>query len=187
MNDSRSGSDELAGRAAADPEAFGDLYSAFQARIYSYVARRIPNRADAEDVTGQVFLKALSGIRSFDPGRASFATWLYRIAHNSVIDYYRSEGDARATDLDEAAGLYRFDSQESRDYTEMYLKVLALMRGLRPGYQEVLGLRLIEGMSNQEIASVLGAGERYTAMKISRALKALRAKTEEAGILESLG
>ncbi len=177
---------ELVNRARRDPEAFGELYTVFQGRIYGYVARRVPNRADADDLTAQVFLKVLKGISSFDPGRGSFETWLYRVAHNTLVDYYRAEGDRRTIDIDEATEIYRYDSGVNRDYTELYVAVLGLVRKLRPAYREVLGLRLIEGMGNKEIAELTGDGERYTAMKISRALKALRAKAEEAGILEKL-
>lgn len=67
MNIQKDEIDELVTRAWRDLEAFGELYTLFQSRIYSYVARRIPNRTDAEDVTGQVFLKVLTGIKSFDP------------------------------------------------------------------------------------------------------------------------
>lgn len=179
-------SKRLVEQAKQDPEAFGRLYSAFQPRIFNYVAKRIPCRSDAEDVCSLVFEKVLGGIDGFSPTRASFETWLYRIAHNAVVDFYRKKGDGYLSDTEEAGGFYVFNGEPDPEYLREYLRVLGLLNRLNPSYQEVLGLRLIDGMSNSEIAALLGYSQRYVAVKISRALKALRRLAEKEGIIEEM-
>lgn len=150
------------------------------------MARRIPNVSDAEDVTSQIFEKALSGIRGFDPGRAPFLAWLYRIAHNATVDYYRKEGGRCLVSFDDAMVVYECGSSLSEEYIRKYLKVLGLLTQLPASYQEVLGLRLIEHMGNDEIAVLLGYSSRYVAVKISRALRSLRKLAVRQGILDEL-
>lgn len=176
----------LVQNAKHDKEAFCKLYEIFQPRIYRYVAKRIPNINDAEDVTSQVFEKTLSGIRRFDPARASFESWLYRIAHNAVVDYYRKEGGRCFESIDDARFLYRIESDTGYEYTRKYLQVLGLLKELPASYQEILGLRLIEQMKNEEIAGLLGYSEKYVAVKISRALKSLWKLAVKKGILDEI-
>ena len=158
----------------------------FQSRIYMYVAKRVPNISDAEDVTSQVFLNALSGIHGFDPARASFQAWLYGIAHNAVVDYYRKEGDRCLESIDDAIVLYGLSSGSDDEYTRKYLQVLGLLKELPASYQEILGLRLIEHMKNEEISQLLGYSSRYVAVKISRALRSLRKLAVKRGIIDEL-
>lgn len=66
-----------------------DIYREYQPRIARYVALRIANRADAEDAVSAVFLKVMAHISEFDERRGSLSTWIYSIARNQVIDYYR--------------------------------------------------------------------------------------------------
>jgi len=176
----------LVQRAKDDQKAFGQLYDLLQPRIYRYVARRIPNISDAEDVTAQVFEKALSGIRGFDPERASFLTWLYRIAHNATVDFYRKEGNRCLVNIDDAMEIYECDPNADERFIRKYLTVLGLLKELPSSYQEVLGLRLIEHMKNEEIAQLLGYSSRYVAVKISRALRSLRQLAVKRGILDEL-
>jgi RNA polymerase sigma-70 factor (ECF subfamily) len=79
----------LAGLARADAEAFGVLYDRYCDQIFRFVYRRLDDREAAEDLTAEVFFKALRAIDSYRPSVAAFSTWLYRIATNAVIDYAR--------------------------------------------------------------------------------------------------
>lgn len=74
-----------------DQEAFGQLYEANFNKIYRYVVLRIGNEMEAEDVTQQVFLNALRSISSFRWKGVPFSAWLFRIAHNQVVDYLRKK------------------------------------------------------------------------------------------------
>src|SRR5947209_5336023 len=80
----------LVERSRTDAEAFGELYDRYCAQIHRYVARRVGDREAAQDVTAEVFLKALRAIDSYRPATAPFAAWLHRIAANAVIDHLRA-------------------------------------------------------------------------------------------------
>jgi RNA polymerase sigma-70 factor (ECF subfamily) len=80
----------LAGLSQVDAEAFGVLYDRYCNQIYRYAHRRLGDHAAAEDVTAEVFLKALRAIASYQPDKAPFSAWLYRIAANAVVDHARS-------------------------------------------------------------------------------------------------
>ena len=81
----------------------GELYDQYADRIYAYIYRRVGQAEVAEDLTGQVFMRMLEAIRTGQGWRSSFSGWLYRIAHNLVIDYYRRRGRVTLVDIDEAA------------------------------------------------------------------------------------
>lgn len=76
----------LTEQAKTDPEAFGKLYDEFMPAVYGYVMRRVMNKELAEDLTSQVFEKALKSIRGLRTG-ATFKGWLFKIAGNTIIDY----------------------------------------------------------------------------------------------------
>lgn len=163
-------------------EAFGQLYDVYQPRIFNFVARRVPSVHDAEDVTEQVFEKVLRAIKAFDPERASFETWLYKIANNAIIDFYRAS-EAKV-DAAEAGHLYTFEGREDSGRSERYLALIELLNQLPASYQEILSLRFIEDMSNKEIASMIGRSNRYVAVKVHRGLQSLRGLALAEGLLD---
>src|ERR1700694_4858242 len=75
-----------------DPGALAEIYERFLDGIYRYVYARVGHQADAEDLTEQVFLKMVDAIPLYRPRGVPFASWLYRIAHNLVVDRYRRAG-----------------------------------------------------------------------------------------------
>src|SRR5689334_17777350 len=77
---------DLVGAAPADPSRFADLYERHFERIYAFIARRIRDRAETEDLTSEVFHRALINVRRFEWRGTPFAAWLYRIAHNAIAD-----------------------------------------------------------------------------------------------------
>jgi len=76
---------------AGSLEEFAKLYDKYLDKIYQFVFYRTSHRETAEDLTAQIFMKALERIGSYDSQQAQFATWLYRVARNTIIDYYRSQ------------------------------------------------------------------------------------------------
>jgi RNA polymerase sigma-70 factor (ECF subfamily) len=175
---------EVVEEAMQSRQAFGQLYDSYQPRVFNFVARRIPNVQDAEDVTQQVFEKVLRAIKDFDPARASFETWLYKITNNTIIDYYRA---SKVTmDAVETGSPYVFNEREDLERSARYLVLIGLFKELSPVYQEILSLRFIEDKSNKEIADLLGRSNRYVALKVHRGLKSLRGLAVERGLLEKL-
>ena len=84
-----------------DQEAFAQLYEEHFDRIYRYLALRIGNEMEAEDLTQQVFLNALQSINSFRWKGVPFSAWLYRIAHNQAVDHLRKKKKRTDVPLDE--------------------------------------------------------------------------------------
>src|SRR5512137_2072325 len=82
--------DLIARAVQGDADAFGDLYERYLARIYRYTFYRVNDVADAEDLTEVVFLKAWKALGDYRAGVVPFGAWLYRIAHNVIIDRHRT-------------------------------------------------------------------------------------------------
>ncbi|MBI5566224.1 MAG: sigma-70 family RNA polymerase sigma factor, partial [Chloroflexi bacterium] len=158
-----------------DAEAFGELYQQHLAAIYRYVFYRLGNVAEAEDLTETVFLKAWEALDHYRRRDVPFSAWLYRIAHNAIIDRYRRDHETLAldeqTDLcDEADGPE--DYLAETETTEVLIKALAQ---LSTDHQQVLVLRFINGLNHADTSRVLGRSEEAVRVLQHRALKALRA------------
>ena len=94
------GERDLVIQAKSDPEAFGELYRRHVDRIYNYHYRHTSNRADAEDLTSRTFYRALRSLQSYRETGAPFQAWLYRIAHNLLVNWYRDHGNHPTISLD---------------------------------------------------------------------------------------
>jgi RNA polymerase sigma-70 factor, ECF subfamily len=171
---------ELVLKAGSSMDAFAVLYEYYVDGIYGYVLRRVGNQKDAEDITARTFEKALAGVGTFKWKGASFCSWLVRIASNSVIDYYRREGRAKMVDLEEVLpsleGMDDPTAGVERD-EERRLILVALQR-LPEKYREVLELKFVDELETQVIADMLGCTKGNLAVRLHRALKALRKEVE---------
>jgi RNA polymerase sigma-70 factor (ECF subfamily) len=137
-----------------DEAALGELYDQYAPRIYAYVYRRVQDAHLAEDLTGDVFVRVLQAIQSERFWETSFPGWLYRIAHNLVVDYYRRQPAVNDLMLDEQLAMVKDDPalMVARRLSDRQLAVA--LRHLTPEQQEVLALRFGEGMSAREVAEV---------------------------------
>ncbi len=153
---------------------FDPLYTLHVDAIYKYLLRRTLTRAVAEDLTSTTFLKALESIRSFDPKRGELRAWLYRIARNALIDYYRSP--ARSTvDIENVWGLQSSEVAElAAERSVDAEKLHKALSTLKPAQREVVLLRIWEGLSYKEIADLTGKSEGNCKVLYSRALSDLR-------------
>src|SRR5919204_4999094 len=166
----------LAVRASkGEAAAFGLLYDRHVDAIYRYVYYRVRDDAEAEDLTSDVFMRALKAIPRYEP-RQAFLAWLYRIARNAVIDRARrarvqvSFEDALAHPgvdqiVEPDAGLLALSDKET---------VRAAIARLTPLQQEVIVLRFVEGYSTSEIANLVGKREGTVRGIQFRALEMLR-------------
>jgi RNA polymerase sigma-70 factor (ECF subfamily) len=157
-----------------DAAAFGDLYEQQLAAIYRYIFYRVGNVAEAEDLTETVFLKAWEALGHYQRHEAPFSAWLYRIAHNVIVDRYRSQRDL--VPLDEQTDLHDTTGGPEEwvtevETTEMLSRAIAQ---LSPDHQQVLVLRFINGLSHAETSRVLGRSEEAVRVLQHRALRALR-------------
>ncbi|UCC26365.1 MAG: sigma-70 family RNA polymerase sigma factor [Gemmatimonadales bacterium] len=165
-------------REGALPGDFEAWYHEHRSVVYRYVRFRVATREVAEDVTSDVFLKALRSFHRYDSGRASPRTWLLRIARNAVTDHLRSlrrRGSLHVS-LDRAPDLVSdVPSQDERVIREE--RIQTLLNGastLRKPDQEILSLRYGAGLGNHEIAEALGISDNAVAVRLHRALKRLK-------------
>lgn len=166
----------LVAAANFDEAALGEIYDRYESRIYSYVYRRTGNAALAEDLTAQVFLKMLEAIRGDKAWHSSFSGWLYRIAHNAVIDYYRQRDRQKQTDLEDAATLVSTDhnpvviAETNMDAAQLR----AAISRLTDEQAEVVSLRFLEGYSISEVATMMDKTEGSIKALQYRAVATLR-------------
>ena len=159
--------------AQRDPERFADLYELHFDRIYAYVARRVRDRAAAEDLTSEVFQQALAHLPRFEWRAVPFATWLYRIAANAIVD--------RAAKLEREAGSPALEplTQAGMDEAEDRARVFRAVRELPADQQRVLEMRFVEGKSIREIAKELSRSEGAVKQLQFRGVETLRARMGE--------
>jgi RNA polymerase sigma-70 factor (ECF subfamily) len=165
---------------AGNSEAFGQLYDAYMERIYRFVYFRVEDQQTAEDITSQVFLKAWNSLDWFDFNRTPYLAWLYTVAHNAVIDHYRTrKATAALDDVQLSQQDYAEVVENEIDLTAEMKTIKAAMQTLTDDQQKVLTLKFIEGMSNSEIAHHLGKREGAIRALQMRGLQALARQLEE--------
>jgi RNA polymerase sigma-70 factor (ECF subfamily) len=143
-----------------DPEAFSQLYEAYFDKIYRYIALRIRNETEAEDMTQQVFMKMLQSISSYKIKGVPFSSWIFRIAHNQLVDFIRQQNKKSTVDIE---GLPLPDMGEDPQHTmerEVDIKQLKqATQKLTAAQQEVLSLRFTGELSIAECAGIMGKSE----------------------------
>ena len=158
-----------------DEAALGELYDAYAPRIYAYVYRRVGDSHLAEDLVGDVFVRVVQAIRSERFWHTSFRAWLYRIAHNVVVDHSRRRSPILAESLDEVrAPGSEHDPQAALQNTLECDRLRAAIARLTHGQQQVLVLRFGEGLTIRETASVMNKTPGAVKTMQHRALGALR-------------
>lgn len=157
-----------------DKEAYGDLYERHVDAIFRYVFYRVGSRREAEDLTEQVFLKGWENINGFRV-EAPFQAWLYRIAHNTVVDHYRKRRVA-SEPIDEAAiPAGNPGTEDQLIAKEQAAQLAGVIRRLSPLQQHVLVLRFVNGLSAEEIGQILNRSAGTVRVLQHRALKAAHA------------
>lgn len=137
-----------------DRDAFACLYETNLARIHRYIYFRVFDHEMADDITSLVFLKVWENLGSFHGGQIPFANWLYRIAHNTIIDYYRTQKKVVALDdVDPLRLSYSDGVDEKIDINTLSHKLVDALEELTYTQREVLILRFIWGLTTKEIAS----------------------------------
>ncbi|HEX9496693.1 MAG TPA: sigma-70 family RNA polymerase sigma factor [Candidatus Limnocylindria bacterium] len=169
---------QLARRAGnGEAEAFGVLYDRYVDAVYRYVFYRVRNEAEAEDVTSDVFMRALRAIPKYEP-RQAFLAWLYRIARNAVIDRSRRRAARQQVTFEDALAHPHGDNVVNPDEGLLAgsdaSAVRAAMRELTPLQQEVLVLRYVEGLDTKSISKITGKRDGTIRGIEFRALSALR-------------
>jgi RNA polymerase sigma-70 factor (ECF subfamily) len=158
--------------ANGDSEAFGEIYIIYVEPIYRYVFYQVRDKMTAEDITEEVFFKAWNSIHSCKGKEKTFSSWLYRIAHNSMIDTLRSQKRELPLDSETATGIIDGKSElETRLEHKQLLDAIAL---LPENQRQVVVLKFIEGLDNQEVGQVMRKNQGAIRILQMRALNTLR-------------
>ena len=142
--------------------AFAELYEKYFDRIYRYIALKIGDKFEAEDMTQQVFLKALKSIDSFKWKDVPFSAWLYRIAHNQIVDHLRRSSRRPTSPLEEAVLHVEDPGGNPQTQVEVNFdleRMVAATRKLTPAQREVIALRFTGELPIAEVSRIMGKSE----------------------------
>ncbi len=166
-----------------DHDAFSKLYDIFVDYIYKYVYFRVKS-ADAEDLVVTVFLKVWENIHKYKAKKSSFSSWIFKVAHNLVVDYYRNSKDKNFDELSiDVPSQDREHNPIKNIERGLDQKVLKqALRKIKKNYQDIIIYKFIHEFTNAEIAQILKKSEGSLRILQHRALKALKRELEEIGI-----
>lgn len=162
--------------AGGDFEAFGEVYSIYLDRIYRYVFHQVRDKMTAEDLTEEVFVKAWKAIGSYRGKGRAFSSWLYRIAHNYVIDDFRKRQKRAPLEIEteiETVAAVGSPEQESEEKM-VRQELLEVISSLPQSQKQVVILKFIEGVDNREIGQIMGKSQGAIRVLQMRALATLR-------------
>jgi RNA polymerase sigma-70 factor (ECF subfamily) len=166
----------IIGRAVkGEASAFGLLYDHYQPKIYRFVLVKTSRREEAEDLTHQVFMNAWQSIRAYRDEGFPFSSWLYRIARNQVIDYYRTA--KRTLPIEDVNPEYFAEDEEHTALVEHRLDIARVMKALRKlngDYQDVIMMRFVDDLSPKEVGAIMKKSEGAVKVIQHRALRQLK-------------
>ncbi|NIP43436.1 MAG: sigma-70 family RNA polymerase sigma factor [Aliifodinibius sp.] len=159
--------------------AFGVLYDRYLHPLFRYIYYRVANYLEAEDLTELVFLKAWEALRTLDPKEVNFRAWLYRIAHNTVIDHHRSR--KTEVSLENISDLHHKGLNPEQGVQEKFetAQLAEAVSQLSPDFQQVITCRFILGISHAETAAIMNLKEGHVRVLQHRALKELKSLLTE--------
>ncbi len=162
--------------AKKDPQAFSALYDKYFDQIYRYVYRRCSDKETVYDLVSQTFFDALTHIKNYEWRGYSFSSWLYKIAHNNVLKWYREHNRMLMTDLEEGREIPDFSVNTAKDAVAKESKdeIQAVLARLEAEDREIIRLKFFEDASNIEIAEIMGLSANHIGVKVFRALKKVK-------------
>jgi RNA polymerase sigma-70 factor (ECF subfamily) len=166
-----------------DQVALTQLYEENFDRIYRYIVLKIGDRTEAEDMTQQVFLNAIQSISSYNWKGMPFSSWLYRIAHNQVVDHLRKKSRRITVPLDESIPATRDDPERAVEQKIAIEEIIVAARGLTLAQQEVISLRFAGELSVAEVARTMGRSEGAVKALQHSAIAALRKALGKGGVI----
>ena len=155
-------------------EEFTSLYDKYVKRIYNFIYYKCFHKESAEDLTSQTFIKALDKIKTFNPQRGSFSSWLYQIARNNVIDFYKKKERSTKSIYDFWGLSSEEDIAFDTEIKEKLSKVKEHLKNLKPEQREIVLMRIWDDLSYKEIARITGKSESACKMMFSRTIRELR-------------
>ena len=157
-----------------DRQAFSDIYACYSPKVYGYVLRHVGGDVEvAQDITSDVFLKAMEHLESYRFRDVPFSSWLYRIAHNRVVDHYRRQPKMQPVALEDEGPL----AEKAVSFEASLILNRKILRDaielLTPEQRSVVVLRLLQNRSVAETATAIGRSEDAVKQLQRRGLAAL--------------
>lgn len=167
---------ELVRLAKSDALAFGELYLRYVDKIYNYIYYRTSNHHEAEDLTARVFHRALKHIPDYEDRGLPFSAWLYRIAHNLVVNWHRDRNRRQIIPLEGLVlrTLRRDAPDRITERLDNAERLLTVIRGMPEDRQLLLILKYVDRLPNAEIGEIMGRSEGAIKSLYHRTLVALR-------------
>ncbi|MFH0776425.1 MAG: sigma-70 family RNA polymerase sigma factor [Patescibacteria group bacterium] len=165
-----------------DAEAFGEIYDRFVVSIYRYIYYRVA-KSEAEDLTETVFLRAWEKRHSYHKQKGnSFNSWLFRIAHNAVVDFYRLNAKTEICELSDELPELKTSADPAANLESKFEqeKLIWALRHLPELQQQVIVLKFVNGFENDEIAEILEKSVGAVRVIQFRALNRLKDLLEQA-------
>lgn len=136
-----------------------DLYEEYYDKIARYVYVHIDNKEEAEDIAGEVFLKALQSLESYREQGVPMQGWLFRIAHNLTVDYLRKMNKRRTVPIDSVVLQGNDNPANTAEKNIEFERVSEAMQELTTEQREVINLRFFGGLTSKEVGGVLGKSD----------------------------
>jgi RNA polymerase sigma-70 factor (ECF subfamily) len=157
-----------------DQVALTQIYEENFDRIYRYIVMKIGDRTEAEDMAQQVFLNVLKSISSYKFKGVPFTSWLYRIAHNQVVDYLRKKSRRATVPLDDSLPASGLDPENATEQKVTIEELAVAAKKLTSAQREVISLRFASELSVAEVARAMGKSEGAVKALQHSAIVALR-------------
>ena len=162
-----------------DAQALAEIYDQYSGPIYRYLYRYLGDARQAEDLTGEVFLKLLQVLNTPRAPRDKLRGWLYRVAHNLAMDWFRRESKSSPIELDDGlvcgddSPVIAFEKRQDQQ------RLRQAITQLTPDQQRVILLRFAEGLKIAEVSQLVGKSEGAVKILQHRAVKRLRKLLEQ--------
>lgn len=162
-------------------DVLAGLYEQYYDKLVRYIFVRISDRAEAEDLAGEVFLRALKSLGSYRGRAEQMPAWLFQIAHNLVMDYLRKMSKRKMAPLDVAEIPGGLVVEEVVDRKMQMERVTQALKELTPAQREVIGLRFFAGLTSADVGQIMGKSAGAVREMQRAALETLRRQIHGGG------
>jgi RNA polymerase sigma-70 factor (ECF subfamily) len=159
-----------------DPKHFRVLYELYYPRILNYIHYRVNDESIASDLTAQVFLKALQNLKKYEVRDVPFSAWLYKIAYNETMMYFRNSRSVEYIVIDEQLADSMAEDAQMQDLEKLKDILMKVLQDLDTEERQMIDLRYYQKMSYREIGYILGITENNAKVRTYRVLDKIRKK-----------
>ena len=170
---------ELVEAAKSDINAFAPLYEKYYKQVFLYIFQRLEDKEMAFDITSQAFLKAMTSLRKFQFKGVPFSSWLYRIAHNEMIQVFRDKKAQRVVNVKDVQMYELMDEAGGESYEEFLTLILKLIQAMPDEDVLLIEMRFFEKRSFKEISEILNITETNAKVKMHRLMERIKKEVKE--------